>query len=85
MGKQSVTLSIKLAKTQCYEFECFKDNYSLTISLQGCRINNWPIFFRSLATDPEVFEKVNSSQFPSSVCKVANRLDHDGDGHENVA
>ena len=39
MGKQSATLSMELAKTQCYEFECFEDNYSLTISLQGCRIN----------------------------------------------
>ena len=34
MGKESITLS-----TQCYEFECFEDNYSLTISAQGCRIN----------------------------------------------
>ena len=32
-------LSIELAKTQCYEFECFEDNYSLTISMQGRRIN----------------------------------------------
>ena len=34
-------MSIELAKTQCtcYEFECFEDNYSLTISAQGCRIN----------------------------------------------
>ena len=39
MGKDSITLSMELAKTQCYEFECFEDNYSLTISTQGCRIN----------------------------------------------
>ena len=39
MGKESITLSIELAKTQCYECECFKDNYLLTISTQGCRIN----------------------------------------------
>ena len=39
MGKESITLSIELAKTQCYESECFEDNYSLTISTQGCRIN----------------------------------------------
>ena len=39
MGKESITLSMKLAKTRCYEFECFKDNYSLTISTQECRIN----------------------------------------------
>ena len=40
MGKESITLSMQLAKTdQCYEFECFEDNYSLTISTQGCRIN----------------------------------------------
>ena len=39
MGKESITLSMELAKTQCYEFECFEDNYSLTISTQGCRIN----------------------------------------------
>ena len=34
MGKESITLSMELAKTQCYEFECFEDNYSLTISTQ---------------------------------------------------
>ena len=28
MGKESITLSMELAKTQCYEFECFEDNYS---------------------------------------------------------
>ena len=39
MGKESITLSIELAKTQCYEFEYFEDNYSLTISTQRCRIN----------------------------------------------
>ena len=39
MGKESITLSMELVKTQCYEFECFEDNYSLTISQQGCRIN----------------------------------------------
>ena len=32
-------LSMELAKTQCYEFQCFEDNYSLTISTQGCRIS----------------------------------------------
>ena len=32
-------MSIELANTQCYEFECFEDNYSLTISTQGCRVN----------------------------------------------
>ena len=39
MGKESITLSMELARTQCYEFECFEDNYSLAISKQGCRIN----------------------------------------------
>ena len=39
MGKESITLSMELTKTQRYEFECFEDNYSLTISTQGCRIN----------------------------------------------
>ena len=39
MGKESITLSMELPKTQCYEFECFEDNFSLTISTQGCRIN----------------------------------------------
>ena len=29
----------QLAKTQSQEFECFEDNYSTTISAQGCRIN----------------------------------------------
>ena len=32
-------MSGELAKTQCYEFESFEDNYSLTITTQGCRIN----------------------------------------------
>ena len=35
MGKESITLSMELAKTQCYEFECFKYNYSLTNSTQA--------------------------------------------------
>ena len=39
MGKDSITLSMELVKTQCYEFECFEDNYLLTISTQGRRIN----------------------------------------------
>ena len=39
MGKESITLSMELPKTQCYEFECFEDNFSLTISTKGCRIN----------------------------------------------
>ena len=28
-GKELITSSMELAKTQCYEFECFEDNYSL--------------------------------------------------------
>ena len=32
MGKESIALSMELTKTQRYEFECFEDNYSLTIS-----------------------------------------------------
>ena len=39
MGKESITLSMELATTQSHKFECFEDNYSLTISTQGCRIN----------------------------------------------
>ena len=39
MGKESITLSMELPKTQSHEFECFEDNYSLTISTQGCRIS----------------------------------------------
>ena len=39
MGKESITSSMELAKTQCYEFVCFEHNYSLTIGTQGCRIN----------------------------------------------
>ena len=38
MVKESITLSMELDKTQCYEFECFEDNYPLTSSTQGCRI-----------------------------------------------
>ena len=38
MGKESITLSMELAKTQCYEFKCSEDNYSLTISTQGYRV-----------------------------------------------
>ena len=37
VGKESITLSMELAKIQCYEFETVEDNYSLTISKQGCR------------------------------------------------
>ena len=40
MGKESIALSMELAKTQCYEFERFEDIYSLTISTQGCQINS---------------------------------------------
>ena len=39
VGKESITLSMELAKTQCYEFKCFEDNYSVTISTQGCPIS----------------------------------------------
>ena len=39
MGKESITLSMELDRIQCYEFECFEDSYSLTISTLGCRIN----------------------------------------------
>ena len=38
--KESITLSMELAKTQSHEFECFEDNYSRTVSTQGCRINH---------------------------------------------
>ena len=31
-------LSLELAKTQSHELKTFADNYSLTISTQGCRI-----------------------------------------------
>ena len=53
MGKQSVTLSMELAKTQCYEFECFEDNYSLTISQQGCRINTMKFDTRGTLASPQ--------------------------------
>ena len=39
MSNESITLSMELPQTPCYEFECFEDNYSLTISMQGIRIN----------------------------------------------
>ena len=32
-------LRMELAKTQCSKFEWFKDNYSLTIGMQGCQTN----------------------------------------------
>ena len=35
MGKESITLSMELAITQCYEFEYFEDDYSQTISTQA--------------------------------------------------
>ena len=35
MGKESIMLRLELANTQCFEFECFEDNYSLTISTQA--------------------------------------------------
>ena len=37
MGKESITLSMELAKTQCYEFECFDDNYSRAYGKAGIR------------------------------------------------
>ena len=40
MGKEPIAFSMELAKTKCDMFECFEDNYSLTISMQGCRINS---------------------------------------------
>ena len=40
MGKESITLTMELAKTQSHEFECFEENYSLTISTQGRRIKH---------------------------------------------
>ena len=55
MGKESITLGMELAKTQCYEFECFQDNYSLTISTQGRlylrflrKKHNYQIFYLNL-------------------------------------
>ena len=59
--EESITLSMELAKTQSHEFECFEDNYSLTISTQGCRIttrkfntNGISYGFRELVnTEPE--------------------------------
>ena len=30
-------------------------------------VSYWPMFFLSLVTDPEVFEKVNSTQFSSQI------------------
>ena len=39
IGKESIMLSMELAKTQCSKFEWFKDNYSLTIGTQGCQTN----------------------------------------------
>ena len=39
MAKESSTLSMDLAKTQCYQFKYFEDNYSLRISAQGRRNN----------------------------------------------
>ena len=35
MGKESITLSMELAKTQSHELECFEDNYSLATSTQA--------------------------------------------------
>ena len=29
--EESITLSMELAKTQSHEFECFEDNYSLSV------------------------------------------------------
>ena len=56
MGEESITLSMELAKTQCYEFECFEDNYALTISTQGCRINT-----RKINTKKTVFSTASAN------------------------
>ena len=34
MGKELITLSKESVKTQCYEFECFEDNYALTFNTE---------------------------------------------------
>ena len=41
MGKESITLSMELAKSQCYEFECFEDDYS-RINMQGFKTQHPP-------------------------------------------
>ena len=51
MGKEPITLSMELAKTQCYEFEGFEDNYLLTFSTQGCRINTRKYYIKGTFTD----------------------------------
>ena len=48
MGKESITLSMELAKTQSHEFECFEDNYSLTISTQGSLTSKEHSLYRAL-------------------------------------
>ena len=35
-------------------------------------VSYWPILSLSLLTDPEVFAKVNSAQFPCRFFRVAN-------------
>ena len=49
MRKESITLSMELAKTQSHEFEYFEDNYSLTISTQDVGLTQGSLTRRNIA------------------------------------
>ena len=65
MGKESIMLSMELAKTQCYEIECFEDNSALTISTQGCRINTRKIDTKKTYS----LQSLKTQHTPTQTCK----------------
>ena len=52
---------MELAKTQCYEFECFEDNYLLTFSTQGCRINTRKYYIKGTFTELQNTASANTN------------------------
>ena len=46
----------------------------LLITTGDALVSYWPMFFLPLVTVPEVFAKVNSSQFPSHLFSSQRRL-----------
>ena len=59
-------LSMELAKTQCYEIECFEDNSALTISTQGCRINTRKIDTKKKHS---LYTALKTQHPPTQTCK----------------
>ena len=76
MRKESITLSMELAKTQCYEFECFEDNYSLTSSPQGCRINTRKLIPEEHSLYRALEQSIRQNKLNLSLSKTKQPLQH---------